>query len=85
MAKSKPSIQTAAAPVIDATAPAPSMEIDLALAQKALRCLYGIGVPESVERCAAMNEATIKAMASAERENRRDKIPAILARMSSGK
>lgn len=53
---------------------------DRQLAEHAVRCLYGVGGPESVRRVDKFDEATIKAMAAAERENRRDRIPAIIAK-----
>lgn len=64
----------------DTIAEVTATKTDRELAEHAVRCLYGVGIPESIRRVDQFDEATINAMAAAERENRRDRIPAILAK-----
>lgn len=54
---------------------------DRTLAEKAIRGLYGCGIPESQSRIAKLDGSVITRIAKEEKDGRRDRIPAILARV----
>lgn len=65
---------------IKPTTEAPPPIDNHSVAQHAVRCLYGCGITESIAKLAIYDEKTIASIADQERQNRRDRIPAIIAK-----
>lgn len=78
MAKRRPS-STADATPAGAAPPAVPTDDDIALACRAIRSMYGCGVDTAAERVRRYPNSVIIAMATEERNGRRDRIPAMLA------
>lgn len=75
--KTKPSTDDSTTAPVKPSKPA---KTDREIAEFSVRCLYGCGIPESQERLQKYEDTVIKAIADAERENRRDRVPNILAK-----